>query len=127
MNQPNFLDVVAREERPRKRVRAVSKAVYAELRDSERLSKREADVLRELAAYYNRRAEWPTVGELTAWMHEHRDIPRNDTRLVAPRMTALCRTHRIVEPLPARPCAVLGSKAHGWRVTEAGARHLVGV
>ncbi len=127
MTQLSLLTTVMHVERPRKRVRQVSRGTYAELRDSGQLAKREGDVLRELAAFYNRRAQWPTVGELTLWMFEHGDIPRNDTRLVAPRMTELCRTHQVVEPLPARPCAVLGSKAHSWRVTEAGAKFAVGV
>ncbi len=137
MTQLSLLSAVARVERPRKRVRAVSKAQYAHLRDGQQLSGRTADVLRELAALYNRRAEWPTVGELALWMFEHKDLPRNDSRLIAPRVTELCRGVMdretrvyagggVIELLPARPCKVAGSKAHPLRITEAGAKFVVG-
>jgi hypothetical protein len=137
VTQLGLLDVVARDERPRKRVRAVSKAQYAALRDGDRLSKRAADVLRELAAFYNRRAYWPTAAELTRWMFKHRDLPRDDSRLIAPRLTEFSRGVKdrktgvyhgggVIENLPARPCQVAGKKAHPLRITEAGAKFVVG-
>jgi hypothetical protein len=137
MTQPSLLDAVARQERPRKRVRAVSRAQYAALRDGNQLSKRAADVLRELAAFYNRTAYWPTAAELTRWMFEHRDLPRDDSRLIAPRLTEFSRGVKdrttgvyrgggLVDNLPARPCQVAGKKAHPYRITEAGAKFVVG-
>jgi hypothetical protein len=125
--QPSLLADVDRHERPHKRVRAVSKAVYRELCDSGRLSQRTADTLRCLAAYYDAWEVWPTVAELALWMWQHKDLPRPDSRLCAPRITELSRGVKnrttgayegggVIEALPARPCRVAGSKAHPWRV-----------
>lgn len=127
--QLSLLVDVEPHERPRKRVRQVSVSAYAELRDSGRLSKRTADVFRELAAYYNRKADWPTVHELARWMFEHGDLPRLDARLIAPRMCELSkgiqnRTTKVfhggglIDALPARPCAVAKTKAHPWRIVS---------
>jgi len=135
--QGSLLSESAKIDRPRKRVRQVSKGQYAALRDGDRLSGRTADVLRELAAFYNRRASWPTVQELTTWMFERGDLPRNDSRLIAPRLTELCRGIKdrqtgeyrgggVIESLPARPCAIAKTKAHPLRITEIGAKFMVG-
>jgi len=70
----SFLGALARQERPRKRVRAVSKATYAVLRDGDVLPERRAAVLRSIAAVYNRRQVWPTTAEAVAWMVEHGDL-----------------------------------------------------
>src|SRR5262249_11348914 len=96
----------------------------------DRLSACAARVLRELAAYYNRRAVWPTCGELTRWMFEHADVARDDPRLVAPRLTELSRGRRtrpgeyagghVIEALPVRRCHVTGATAHPWRIREKG-------
>jgi hypothetical protein len=133
--QPSLLDLPFREERPRKRVRLVSKDVYRELRDSDRLGTRAADVLRSLAAFYNRHQDWPTAPELTRWMVEHGDLPREDFNLVRPRLTEMC-VGRIVDGmtvgggvldvLPRRVCRVTGQPAHPWKVREAGSQEARG-
>jgi hypothetical protein len=121
----------------RKRVRAVSKGQYAHLRDTGKLSKRTADVLRSIAAMFNRTQVWPTRGELAAYMHGRGDIARPDPSLIAPRLTELSRGVMdrvtrvyqgggVIEVLPKRPCAIAQTPAHPWRVTEAGAKYRVG-
>ena len=135
--QPSLLDALAREGRPRKRVRAVSKTVYAELRDGDRLTERQHQVLTAIAAIYNATQVWPTRAEIAAWMFAHGRLPRPDHALIAPRLTELSRgvmnrqTRQyvgggVIEPLPVRPCRVAETQAHPWRVTEAGARFRIG-
>jgi hypothetical protein len=131
VTQLSLLAAAARDERPRKRVRQVSRAQYAELRDSDQLGTRAADVLRNLAAFYNRRADWPTAPELTQWMLEAGELPRLDFNLVRPRLTELCIGRHdaatgqlvgggVIETLPRRQCRVTGRSAHPWRVREIG-------
>lgn len=134
MNVPTLFSLDGHNTRPqpRKRVRAVSSGRYRAMREDGALSRRAADVLRELAAFYNKRAYWPTVQELTFWMFNTGDLPRLDSRLIAPRITELSRgvmnreTREyvgggVIEALPARRCRVAGSHAHPWRIREQGA------
>lgn len=138
MMQPSLLDVVARQERPRKTVRRVSRAQYAVLRDTPGLlTARQHAVLTAIAAIYNATQIWPTRGEIARWMFDHGRLPRPDHSLIAPRLTELSRgvmdrqTRQyhgggVIEPLPARPCRVAQTPAHPWRVTEIGSRFSVG-
>lgn len=116
---------------PRKRVRAVSRQVYAELRDSGRLSNSVAKVLRNLAHAYNATQSWPTAAELAYFMKQKGELERDDPRAVAPRLTFLGPGERrrdgtirgggVIEKLPVRICRVTGSPAHPWRIREKGA------
>lgn len=123
--------------RQRKKVRQISKGQYAILRDTDRLSKRAADVLHALAAMYNHWQEWPTRGELAAYMHRQGDLPRPDPSLIAPRLTEFSRGIQdrvsgvyagggVIEALPKRPCRIAKTPAHPWRITEAGAIYRLG-
>lgn len=135
--QPSLLTGLERVERPRKRVRAVSKAQYAELRDTDRLSQGQHAVLTAIAAIYNATQTWPTRGEIACWMFEHGRLPRADHALIAPRLTELSRgvmnrkTRQylgggVIEPLPKRPCRIAQTTAHPWRIVEVGARFQIG-
>lgn len=121
-----------REDRPRKRVRKVSREQYARMRDTPGLlSTRTHAVLTALAHYYNARAIWPTAGELTVWMFDHGKLPRKDWTLIRPRLTELSIGERragrapkgggLIERLDPRKCAETGGMAHPWRVVEIGA------
>lgn len=132
--QPSLLDVIAREDKPRKRVRAVSRQQYAVLRDTDRLSARTHAVLTALAHRYYVTQEWATPAELTRWMFNHGTIPRESTNVVAPRISDLVNGAWVKGPdgtrvqvgggvcefLPKRVCAVTGGLAHPVRIREAG-------
>lgn len=119
---------------PRKRVRKVSIGTYRELRDSGRLRGRAAQVLRCLAAFFNRYQEWPTPAELTRYMFERGEIPAERANLVAPRLSVFIngdvRRHPdgskrrvgggVCEALPLRACRVTGDAAHPVRIREVG-------
>lgn len=114
----------------RKRTRKVSRMQYVVLRDTGQLADREAQVLRCLAWHYNATQSWPTAAELARWMFRKSEIPRDDSRLVAPRLTYLGRGALqpdgtvkgggLIEALPLRRCGVTGAKAHPWRIRERG-------
>lgn len=134
MTQLSLLTGAERQERPWKVVRAVSRQVYAELRKSGAVAKSTSRVLVALAWYRNSRQEWPTAAELTRFMFERKRLPRNDTKLVAPRLTELLKGKAITRSDgrkvriggglltlgPARRCSVTGSKAHPVQIREAG-------
>lgn len=94
--QLSLLDGVAREERPWKVVRAVSRRVYAEIRKGGVVSRQTLKVITALAFYRNARQQWPTPAELTDFMFQRARIVRNDPRLVAPRITELVRGRVVV-------------------------------
>lgn len=133
--QLSLLADVAREERPWKVVRRVSKQVYAELRRSGYVKRSILKVLTALAYYRNSTQQWPTPAELTEFMFKIKRIPRNDSRLTAPRLTELIRGWDILEPisgrrvrvgggvcdqLPRRRCRITGQYAHPVAIREAG-------
>lgn len=133
--QLGLLDRVERQERPRKSVRAVSKAIYAELVDSGRLSKDQRMVLTAIAAIYDRTQAWPTRGELARHLFETFRIARPDPSLFAPRLTELSKGIEdrktgefhgggLLMRLPRRQCAEAKTDASPWRITEAGAKWL---
>ena len=136
MTQMSLLADVQRAERPWKVVRRVSKLVYLEIRKSGRAGRMTIRVLVALAAYRNATMQWPTAGELTAWMFTQRRIARHDSRLVAPRLTELVRGRVVrlqdgskariggglLTLLPTRRCRVTGARAHPVAIREAGSR-----
>lgn len=134
MIQPSLLVDAARADRPWKVVRRVSKAVYAELQKDGKVAARTRRVIVGLAAYRNRTMAWPTASELTADLFSRKRLERNDTRLVAPRLTELLRGRVVrladgtkvrkggglVTLQQARTCAVSGQKAHPVAIREIG-------
>jgi tetrahydrodipicolinate N-succinyltransferase len=132
--QLGLLDAVTKVEKPWKVVRRVSRHVYAELRKSGRIGKQTHRVLTALAFYRNRTQEWPTAAELAAFMFSRGYLDRNDTRLVAPRLTELLRGKvvrladgskarkggGVLMLLPVRTCRVTGARAHPVAIREAG-------
>ena len=115
----------------RKRVRKVSKEVYAELRDGDILAKREAEFLLALAAYTNRFGAPPTLRELTQWAHADGRIAENDPNIFRPRATKLVAGvpsengvvgGDVCEYLPKRICTVSKRPAAPIRVREAGSQ-----
>lgn len=137
-------------DRPWKEVRKVSRAVYAFLRDGDRLAFMEHRVLTALAYYRNRTQTWPTAAELARFMYNTRDgktnrrrIARDDARLVAPRLTFLVKGEIVKDPetgrtligpngralrrgggvcqyLPKRICTVTGTTAAPVAIREVG-------
>lgn len=134
MTQLPLLIDIEHVERPWKVVRRVSRQVYAELRAGGYVGRNSLKVLTALAFYRNRYQEWPTASELTAFMFGKRRINRNDTRLVAPRLTEMLRGKVVKLPdgskvrrgggvlvlLPVRKCGITGVSAHPIAIREAG-------
>lgn len=134
MTQLSLLDGVAREDRPWKVVRKVSRQVYAELRRGGIVSRNTLRVLTALAWYRNSTQDWPTASELTRFMFQRKRLPRNDSRIVAPRLTEMLRGRvvrledgskvrkggGVLTLLPTRRCRVTGAKAHPVCIRESG-------
>lgn len=124
MTQPSLLDAVVREERPRKLQRQTARAVYARQRDDDRAKAaagketREGQVLRCLAAWWNRYQTSPTALELLAWMRANGE-PVFDANSVRPRLTRLTELG-LVTPGEKRACRISGKFVHVWKVREAG-------
>jgi hypothetical protein len=116
--QLSLLTEAARVERPRKRVRAVSREAYARVRATN-AGRRRDDVLRCAAAYYNRYQVWLTDAELTDWMFRQGELDRNDPNLVRPRRFELYKMG-LMAPEPRRICRVTRKSAHPWRIKAAG-------
>ena len=114
-----------------KRVRNVSKALYAELRDDDTLARRESEFLLALAAYTNRFGLAPTLRELTRWAYLDGRIATDDPNIFRPRATALTvgiPTEAglvgggVCEYLPKRMCAISQRAAAPIRIREAGSQ-----
>lgn len=133
MTQLGLLDLVARDQRPRKRVRQVSRAQITAMRDSGQVSARQQAFLDALAAHFNRYNVAPTIAELTAWAYSVGRLPRNDPNLMRPRASELGPGVRrvrkdgtvwidgglqMIEFLPKRRCRVTGKTAHAIRLKE---------
>jgi len=129
-DQLSLIDIDRPPKAVRKVTRRVSRMQYVELRDTGQLAARVGQVLRCLAARYNATQKWSTAAELARWMFQKGELPRDDSRLVAPRLTFLGpgERHRdgtirgggLIEALPKRICTVTGAPAHPWRVRERG-------
>jgi hypothetical protein len=132
--QPSLLEESARVERPWKRCRDVSKGAYVYGRSTGAFGKRTRAILTALGYFRNRSGQWPTVAELTTDMYERGLLPRNDVRLVAPRLSELvvgrvvrhrdgtrARTGGGLLWLTApRRCRVTGAQARPVAIREAG-------
>lgn len=116
MTQPSLLDAVIVEDKPRKRVRQVSRQAYAEVRATN-AGRRRDDVLRCLAAFFNATQSWPTDAELTYWMFDRKELPREDPNLVRPRRFELMELGLVEKGSP-RKCRVTGKTAHPWKIRE---------
>lgn len=122
MNQPSLLDAVVRAEKPYKRVRQTSRESYRRQRaidvqkaqDGE--EERKAQVLRCLAAWWNRHQEWPTARELYEGMRQIGESV-DDINSVRPRLTSLCDVG-LVEAGAKRKCRCSGRTVHVWRITQ---------
>lgn len=124
MTQLSLLSAVETVEKPHKRVRTTSRAVYARQRDTD--VQREADgketregrVLRCLAAWFNRYQYSPTAYELF-----HRMVKTGesvtDLNDVRPRLTSLC-DKGLVRACKKRRCTVTKKTVLTWKVREAG-------
>jgi hypothetical protein len=134
VNTIDFALTPPTERLPRKKVRSVSKQVYAELRDSDRLAKSTHLVLTALAAYYNRFAVWPTTRELVQYMFDRGQLPAPSANLISGRITFLVDgidrkskdghvTHvggGVCEFLQTRRCRISGRPAAPVRIRERG-------
>jgi len=121
---PEFYDVPPAAPAPHKLVRQTSREVYRRQRAIDAvkaahgIETREGQVLRCLAAWWNRFQTTPTALELLAWMKE-RDEPLFDVNSIRPRLTELLE-RGLIEPAGKRRCIVSGKTVHTWRVREAG-------
>lgn len=112
--------------RVHKRARQTSREVYrvARAQDIQRAKTgketRKAQVLRNLAAYWNRFQRSPTALELLAWMQERGERVR-DVNDVRPKLHYLFKDG-LVESAGTRRCIITGKNVHTWRVREAGSR-----
>lgn len=79
---------------------------------------RRGAALRFLAWHWNVRQTSPTASELFVWASERGATWRHVAEL-RPRLHELYRLG-LIEPLPARRCAVTRETARAWRVREAG-------
>jgi hypothetical protein len=133
---PSLEPATVKREKIRRRVRPTSIAQYGEGR--ERFTGRKAEVLRWLAAYYNRYQESPTSAELaqihpdfiaeiavvdqTPW--GNRQPPNFDGTLTlllyVRRGLSDLQTSGIVKANGPRKCRVTGRKCETWRVVEVG-------
>lgn len=120
--------------RSSKGVRALSKETFNLLADTGALGAMTTKVMRSLKYFINSHGYAPTPAELTHEMFANGVIPRDDTRLVAPRLTELAQGKKLyradgtpyrvggaeIELLPPRPCRITGNKAHPVRPREKG-------
>lgn len=126
MTQLDMFAAPLAREKVRRRVRDTSIQQYAEGR--ERFTGRRANVLRWLAAYYNRRQEWPTSSEVLAWAwDDHSDA--DDDRcfrnydaaiLYVRRGMSDLQTSGVVAANGKRTCRQTGRVCETWRVIPVG-------
>jgi sulfur relay (sulfurtransferase) DsrC/TusE family protein len=123
VTQPCFPGVFGpRVSRPHKAQRSTARAAYARQRAQDEAKRqagketREGQVLRCLAAFWNRFQHSPTARELLAWMQRQGE-PVDDVNSCRPRLTYLCE-RGLVEAAAKRKCAVSGVLVHTWRVVS---------
>lgn len=110
--------------RTHKRQRQTAREVYRRARDRDKVKAeagqetREEQVLRCLAAYWNRFQASPTALELLAWMRECGE-PVFDVNSIRPRLKELV-DDGLVEPRAKRKCIVSGQTVWTWAVREVG-------
>lgn len=109
-----------------KRARQTSREIYRRQRaeDIQRAingqETREGQVLRLLAAFWNRYQFSPTALEVMRWGQEQGE-PLFDVNSVRPRITALVAAG-LVEPRARRVCQVSGKTVWTWACREIGSR-----
>lgn len=117
-------DQVPPEPRVHKRQRQTAREVYKVRRGDDKRKKaageetRTGQVLRCLAAWWNRFNTSPTALELLNWMRE-RGEPVFDVNSIRPRLKELV-DQGLVEPRAKRQCIVSGQTVWTWAVREAG-------
>jgi hypothetical protein len=119
MKQPalDLYDVPPAAKRPWRRVRETSRAAYADGR--ERFTGRRAEVLRMLAAHFNRTQEWPTSAELCQdgdFTAAHVSRTWGDQILYTRRGLVDLQAVGVVESAGTRHCHITGGSCHIWRV-----------
>jgi hypothetical protein len=116
------------ERHPHRPVRETSLAQYADARD--RFSGRKSVVLCALAAYFNRRQQWPTAAELTAFEWPH-FLPSSSAGfklqvLTVRRGLSDLQASGVVESHGARHCSInkrgtkQPPKVETWQIIPAG-------
>lgn len=109
---------VERIERPWKRVRPTSRAIYAQMRDDGTLGRRRDDVLRAVAAMRNKTGRWPTACEVQYWLAARGDIPNDgNPNHVKPRLTELA-DRGVLQRGPKRQSQVSGLCVLTWQITS---------
>ena len=114
---PGLAPTDQKREKVRKRVRPTSRAQYAMARL--RLRGRAANVLRWLAAYYNRQQIWPTSAELANYVTADVADWRGEwhwTLLFVRRGLSDLQAKGLAESVEQRPCQVARGKCCVWRV-----------
>jgi hypothetical protein len=118
---PSLEPATVKREKVRKRVRPTSIAQYAEGR--ERFKGRRGDVLRWLAAFYNRFQVWPTAAELGCWLRKRQRYERRCAECFALHIrkgvSQLIDTG-LVRSNGERVCDISGRTVEAWRITPAG-------
>jgi ribosomal protein S4 len=120
---PGLEPETQRAEKVWKRVRPTSVAAYEHGR--RKFRGRSADALRSIAAYRNKRQEWPTARETAHQLNRDRwakmSIAERDmATLRMRRAIADLQTKGVVEANGPRFCCVGDNVVETWRVVEAG-------
>lgn len=124
MKQGAFAEFYDVPPRVHKRQRQTARAVYWQQRavDIQKAKAgketREGQVLRCLAAWWNRFQTSPTALELLAWMRDCGE-PVFDVNSIRPRLRELFEIG-VIESAGKRRCVVSGKTVHVWRVREIG-------
>lgn len=118
---PSMEPETQRRDAPWRLVRPSSIAQYADGR--ERFEGRKGDVLRWLAAFYNRFQAWPTATELGAWLRRKpryaRRCPDCFALHIRKGVSALIKAGVVVSN-GTRACRVTGHWVESWRVVPVG-------
>lgn len=114
---PSMEPETQQREKVRRRVRAVSRTQYAEGRA--RFKGRKGDVLRWLAAFYNRFQVWPTSAELGAWLRQKPRYARRCRECFALHvrrgMSDLIDAG-LVQSAGIRPCSASERVVESWKI-----------
>jgi hypothetical protein len=118
MTQQSLLSDLQREDRAWKRVRTTSATAYELGRES--FNGRKAEVLRWLAAYWNRFNESPTSDELAQWTEGLPERTREglDQLLYVRRAISDLQDCGVVEAVTPRKSRVSGRVCETWHVRE---------
>jgi hypothetical protein len=130
---PTLEPAVQRKEKIRRTTRQSSIQQYAVARET-LATKREAEALRLIAAYWNRWQQSPTIGMIAAQMMFQHGVDKADpdswqfmgARLWLARGVSGLVKRGLVEPVPQgmRECPLTGVVVHTWRITLLGRNKL---